>query len=430
MSLTQALPATRELTPDGGGRTAAADATTRLYERHHLRILAYCVNQLRDRQEAEDAVQNTFVYAFKLLEQGVVPNAELPWLFTIAHNACRSRRRTLRRRGRVETTADLDALQDVISTPANAAADDLAGLSDALASMPETQRRALLLREWRGLSYAEIGASLSLSQSAVETLLFRARRNLAKQLATTYDRVAVMLNGFVLLRFVRRFAQTSTGTKATALALTAGIVAGGAIPLEHARRAQQVPPIPKTSVTSAVPRPQQTALTEAPLPVRKPTPADRGHTRTPQPTTLDVSKREATGAAPPAAEPAPSPVEPSQPPAPSTTGPNGAAQGSAAPQRAPVQALAVVPPPPLDQAINQLTSDVSPAISNVVSQAAAAVDQTASATSGVASSVGAPPTTGGTPTATASPPAPVQQTATDVATAVAKTASQLPGQRP
>jgi RNA polymerase sigma factor (sigma-70 family) len=48
--------------------------------------------------------------------------------------------------------------------------------------MPAQQRRALLLREWRGLTYREIAAELELSQAAVETLLFRARRTLARGL--------------------------------------------------------------------------------------------------------------------------------------------------------------------------------------------------------------------------------------------------------
>jgi hypothetical protein len=60
--------------------------------------------------------------------------------------------------------------------------DDLMGLEDALARMPELQRRAILLREWRGLSYKEIAAELELSSAAVETLIFRARRSLAELL--------------------------------------------------------------------------------------------------------------------------------------------------------------------------------------------------------------------------------------------------------
>ena len=48
--------------------------------------------------------------------------------------------------------------------------------------MPEQQRRAILLREWQGLSYREVAAELEVSQSAVETLIFRARRSLAQGL--------------------------------------------------------------------------------------------------------------------------------------------------------------------------------------------------------------------------------------------------------
>ena len=50
---------------------------------------------------------------------------------------------------------------------------------------PEQQRRALLLREWQGLSYREISEQLGITQAAVETLLFRARRSLAASLQRT-----------------------------------------------------------------------------------------------------------------------------------------------------------------------------------------------------------------------------------------------------
>jgi hypothetical protein len=78
----------------------------------------------------------------------------------------------------VETPGDLDAMQDYV--PAHQAdSDELIRLPEALDAMPEQQRRALVLREWQGLSYKEIGEELKLSQAAVETLLFRARRTLA-----------------------------------------------------------------------------------------------------------------------------------------------------------------------------------------------------------------------------------------------------------
>jgi hypothetical protein len=62
--------------------------------------------------------------------------------------------------------------------------DDLLGLSAALAGLPERQRRALLLRDWRGLSYDEIATELDSSYQAVETLLFRARKSVAATLRT------------------------------------------------------------------------------------------------------------------------------------------------------------------------------------------------------------------------------------------------------
>jgi hypothetical protein len=60
----------------------------------------------------------------------------------------------------------------------------LEGIEDALAGLPEQQRRAILLREWQGLSYREVAAELGLSQSAVEALIFRARRALAAALGS------------------------------------------------------------------------------------------------------------------------------------------------------------------------------------------------------------------------------------------------------
>lgn len=163
-------------------RPARADATQDLYERYARQVMGFCVNQLGSRDEAEDAVQSTFLNAHRALQRGVTPDAELAWLFKIAHNVCLTRRRSTRRRGRVEAASDLQSMQDVIPAPSHDNADELIRLTDALAHMPDNQRRAILLREWQGLSYHEIADELGLSQSAVETLIFRARRSLAANL--------------------------------------------------------------------------------------------------------------------------------------------------------------------------------------------------------------------------------------------------------
>jgi Sigma-70, region 4 len=60
--------------------------------------------------------------------------------------------------------------------------DRLIGLSRAIDSLPDKQKRALLLREWRGLSYAEVASELGVSLAAAETLIFRARNSVAAAL--------------------------------------------------------------------------------------------------------------------------------------------------------------------------------------------------------------------------------------------------------
>ncbi len=159
-----------------------ADATRDLYERYARQIYAYCFHQLGNKEEAEDATQSTFLNAFRGFKRGVDPEFETAWLYKIAQNVCLTRRRSSSRRRRVETPGDLEAMQDFV--PAHQVdPDELIGLPEALDAMPEQQRRALLMREWQGLSYKEIGEELDLSQAAVETLLFRARRSLAAGLS-------------------------------------------------------------------------------------------------------------------------------------------------------------------------------------------------------------------------------------------------------
>src|SRR4051794_14565632 len=169
-----------EVTP----RRAApeADATRDLYERYARQIYTYCLHQLGNREEAEDAVQSTFLNAFRGYQRGVDPEFESAWLYKIAQNVCLTRQRSSSRRRRVETASDLDAMQDYV--PAHEIdPDELINLPEALDAMPHQQRKALLLREWQGLSYKEIADELGLSQAAVETLLFRARRTLAAGLS-------------------------------------------------------------------------------------------------------------------------------------------------------------------------------------------------------------------------------------------------------
>jgi RNA polymerase sigma factor (sigma-70 family) len=194
-----------------------------LFERHSGRIFGYCLRRLPNREEAEDAVQHTFLNAYRGLRQGVVPRSETAWLFKIAENVCRERRRSAWRRSRIESAADPDGLASIAAAPERSH-DELAGLADALAELPPNQQRAILLREWQGLSYREIAGELGASEAAVETLLFRARRSLARKLDRSRGKTWGLNLGGALT-----WAKSFFGGAAAKIAATALVVAGVAV---------------------------------------------------------------------------------------------------------------------------------------------------------------------------------------------------------
>jgi len=196
-----------------------ADHAGALYEEYSDRILGYCIRRLPSREEAEDAVQHTFLNAFRGLRQGVVPRSDAAWLFKIAENVCRERRRSAWRRSRVETVQDPDGLAGLAAAP-QPSHDELAGLADALAELPPNQQRAILLREWQGLSYREIAVQLGLTEAAVETLLFRARRSLAHKLDRSRASVGSKLGS------VGSWGPSLVGGTVAKVAATAVVVAG------------------------------------------------------------------------------------------------------------------------------------------------------------------------------------------------------------
>ncbi len=238
-----------------GALAPEADATRALYEQYANQVFRYCLHQLGSREEAEDAVQSTFLNAFRGIKRGVVPELEAAWLFKIAHNVCLSRRRSAWRRGRIESPTDFEVIEELTPAPSRRA-DELIGLQDVLERLPETQRRAILLREWQGLSYREIGAELELSQAAVETLIFRARRSLASGLEQPPQakkrRVAQAFDwGNVLAGLKTALIGGSAAAKVAAtVAVVSATTVVAAEPLQHQRH--QVANLPKTHAVARV----------------------------------------------------------------------------------------------------------------------------------------------------------------------------------
>lgn len=167
---------------------AVSETADRLFRQHSGWIYGYCLRLLRSPQDAEDALQATYLNACRSLNAGVRPEVDSAWLLRITRNICLTRLRSSRRRARYEHVGDFALVEETL--PAlDRRAEDLIGLADALASLPEQQRQAILLREWQGLTHREVAQKLGLTQAAAETLIFRARRSLAAALESPAKRV-------------------------------------------------------------------------------------------------------------------------------------------------------------------------------------------------------------------------------------------------
>jgi RNA polymerase sigma factor (sigma-70 family) len=197
-------------------------ALTGLFERHGDRIFGFCLRKMGSRQEAEDAHQNTFLYAFRALQRGVRPISETAWLFKIAENACLAAHRSNGRRRAREIDHDPELIG---AFPAGEEeSGTAAALRTALDKLPTNQRQALLLREWRGLSYREIAAELGLTVAAVETLIFRARRSVARTLTSDTGIRARLAGVLDLGSLVSALKGAFSGAAAVKVAAAAAVV--------------------------------------------------------------------------------------------------------------------------------------------------------------------------------------------------------------
>lgn len=191
-----------------------------LFADHAQAVYRYALRLTRDSQEAEDATQTTFLRAWRSLCRGATARTPRSWLLAIAHNVCNS---SFRDRGR-DLPLDLADHSDPRQA-GDGDRPDIAALVGAIGMLPENQRQALVMRELEGRPYQEIAAALQVTVSAVETLLFRARRTLRRQ----RDNFQLLLPVTV---FVRRGRLAASGPASAAVKATAFVcctmAAGGA----------------------------------------------------------------------------------------------------------------------------------------------------------------------------------------------------------
>lgn len=145
----------------------------RMVDQNQTALLRLCYMQLQDQALAEDAVQETFLKAYRSLDSFRGACSEKTWLTRIAINTCRDMRRSgwFRRVDRHITPEDLPETGDSFQE-----ADEEITL--ALMNLSRRCREIVLLRYYQQMSIEEVAETLGVSASTVSTQLNRARKKL------------------------------------------------------------------------------------------------------------------------------------------------------------------------------------------------------------------------------------------------------------
>lgn len=186
---------------DGRARTLADETDTklvaavargdsaafrRLTERHLISVHRLAARMLGDVNEADEVTQDTFLKLWTHASRWRPANEcgmALPWLRTIAMNACIDRIRRRRFDGGSEIP---DRADGAASAPEKIDQARLSGIvARALSALAERQRSAVVLTYYEELSNAEAAAAMGLHLKAFESLLVRARQNLKAALTAS-----------------------------------------------------------------------------------------------------------------------------------------------------------------------------------------------------------------------------------------------------
>ncbi|MBO6024030.1 MAG: RNA polymerase sigma factor [Bacteroidales bacterium] len=139
------------------------------------RLFRFAFSSLRNREQAEDVVQESFARVWEKAKTVDFAKAK-SYLFTTAHHAMIDE---VRQRQRTSDIEELATFADPKGVPYPDVNDIL---HKALTTLPEAQRNALLLRDYEGYSYQEIGDITGMSESQVKVNIFRARTALKNKL--------------------------------------------------------------------------------------------------------------------------------------------------------------------------------------------------------------------------------------------------------
>jgi RNA polymerase sigma-70 factor, ECF subfamily len=170
-----------------GGDTESFNELILRWERP---IYALAYRTIGREEDARDVCQETFLRAFRALP-GFRGQAKFSsWLYRIALNLCRDWIRRERRAQVVQAPENVDLLELASALEPSETVEDLVTRKDlaraverAMASLPEEQRTAIVLKEYHGLTFQEIADLVGCPLSTVKTRLYQGLTVLRRELA-------------------------------------------------------------------------------------------------------------------------------------------------------------------------------------------------------------------------------------------------------
>ena len=158
----------------------ARETLDALMRQHGSRLLRLCAMNLRDASLAQDAVQDTFLKAFRQFHRFRGDADALTWLTAIAINVCRDYRRTAWFR-HVDRRVD-----DLPEQTANLPFPDNTVITEVM-NLPDQYREVILLRYYQDMKQKDVAAALHLSERAVRQRLHKANAILRERLKEWYE---------------------------------------------------------------------------------------------------------------------------------------------------------------------------------------------------------------------------------------------------
>lgn len=152
-----------------------------LFDRYAKTIYNYCFRRTGDWTTAEDLVSLVFLEAWRRRNKELKPGKELPWLFGIATNVIRNRRRSERRFAAALNRIPAPAPEPDFAEKADERLDDERQIKHVLrllARLPRREQDAFVLYAWCELSYEDAAFALGVPIGTVRSRLSRARARL------------------------------------------------------------------------------------------------------------------------------------------------------------------------------------------------------------------------------------------------------------